>query len=218
MNIGILGTGSVGLTLADKLISIGHVVFIGSRSKTHPKAIEFIEKHPLNCQTGTFEECAKFGAILFNCIAGMVSIEALKLAGAENLAKKVLVDVSNPLDFSNGMPPSLSVVNTTSMAETIQSNFPETHVVKALNTMWAGLMVNPNLVEGGDHDTFLAGNNEEAKETVKGILESFGWISKHILDLGDITKARGLEMYLPLWLSIYGANKTGAFNIKIVGV
>jgi predicted dinucleotide-binding enzyme len=218
MNIGILGTGSVGLTLADKLISIGHSVFIGSRSKTHPKAIEFIEKHPLNCQTGTFEECAKFGAILFNCTAGMVSIEALNLASAENLANKVLVDVSNPLDFSNGMPPSLSVGNTTSMAETIQSNFPETHVVKALNTMWSGLMVNPKMLENGDHDTFICGNDDESKGMVQRILVEFGWEANHIHDLGDITKARGLEMYLPLWLSLYGSKKTGIFNIKIQGL
>lgn len=218
MKIGILGTGSVGLTLADKLISIGHEVFIGSRTNENAKALEFIQSHAENCQTGTFESSAKFGEILFNCTAGMISIEALNLAGLENLANKVLIDVSNPLDFSQGMPPTLSIVNTTSLAEAIQEAFPNTHVVKALNTMWAGLMVNPNLVGNGDHEVFLAGNSLEAKQAVQGILESFGWLSEHIRDLGDISKSRGLEMYLPLWLSIYGANKTGAFNIKIVGV
>ncbi len=218
MKIGVLGTGSVGLTLSEKLISIGHEVYIGSRSNNNAKALEFVKTHAENCQTGTFEASAKFGEMVFNCTAGMISIEALNLAGAENLANKVLIDVSNPLDFSQGMPPTLSVLNTTSLAEAIQEAFPQTHVVKALNTMWAGLMVNPNLVGNGDHEVFVAGNSADAKQMVIGILESFGWQSEHIRDLGDISKSRGLEMYLPLWLSIYGANKTGAFNIKIVGV
>ena len=126
------------------------------------------------------------------------------------------MDVANPLDFSNGMPPILSIVNTNSLGEEIQKTFPKANVVKALNTMWCGLMVNPFMINGGDHNTFICGNDSDAKDKVKEFLKSFGWSETNILDLGDITKSRGLEMYLPVWLSIYGATKSGAFNIKIV--
>ncbi|MDZ4669020.1 MAG: hypothetical protein SGJ00_14225 [bacterium] len=138
------------------------------------------------------------------------------MAGESNLKGKIIIDLANSLDFSKGMPPTLSIVNTSSLGEEIQLKFPESKVVKALNTMWCGLMVNPTLVNGGDHTTFMCGNDELAKEKVKEILIAFGWLNSNILDLGDITKARGTEMYLPLWLSIYGAAKNGTFNVKIV--
>ncbi|MBL7891145.1 MAG: NADP oxidoreductase, partial [Bacteroidia bacterium] len=165
---------------------------------------------------GTFANAAAFGDIIFNCTAGVGSIEALKLAGEDNIKGKIIVDIANPLDFSKGMPPSLAFVNTTSLGEEIQKTFPSVKVVKALNTMWCGIMVNPAMVNGGDHSTFISGNDTNAKEKVKEILKSFGWAEKNILDLGDITSARGTEMYLPLWLRIYGATNNGAFNIKIV--
>ncbi len=131
--------------------------------------------------------------------------------------RSILVDISNPLDFSKGMPPSLSVCNTDSLGEQIQAAHPSLKVVKTLNTLWAGLMVNPGMINGGDHSIFMAGNDADAKSFVsKNVLQAFGWKESNILDLGDITKARGLEMYLPLWLSVYGATKNGAFNIKIV--
>ena len=152
----------------------------------------------------------------FNCTSGGGSLDALKLAGENNLKGKIIVDLANPLDFSKGMPPSLSVVNTNSLGEEIQKAFPNSKIVKALNTMWCGLMVNPAMINSGDHSVFISGNDAAAKEEVKEILTSFGWHEKNILDLGDITKARGTEMYLPLWLNIYGATNNGAFNIKIV--
>jgi predicted dinucleotide-binding enzyme len=114
------------------------------------------------------------------------------------------------------MPPSLSICNTHSLGEEIQNEFPQARVVKTLNTMWCGLMVNPGLIHGGDHQAFMCGNDTQAKESARKILNSFGWADKNIMDLGDITKARGTEMYLPIWLSIYGTTKSGAFNIKIV--
>jgi predicted dinucleotide-binding enzyme len=138
------------------------------------------------------------------------------MAGEANLNGKTIIDVANPLDFSRGMPPSLAIVNASSLGEEIQQAFPKTRVVKALNTMWCGLMVKPDLINGGDHHTFISGNDAGAKEEVKKILRSFGWSDKSILDLGDITSARGTEMYLPLWLRIMGATNSGAFNIKIV--
>ncbi len=216
MRIAVLGTGNVGHTIGSKLIEVGHTVMMGSRTADNEKAKAFVAKHNGKATAGTLTDAAAFGEIIFNCTAGMASIEALKMAGEKNLNGKIIVDIANPLDFSKGMPPILSICNTSSLGEEIQKAFPQTKVVKALNTMWCGLMVNPAMINGGDHHTFVCGNHTDAKEEVKKILKSFGWAEKNILDLGDITKARGTEMYLPLWLSIYGATQSPAFNIKMV--
>ena len=216
MKITVLGTGIVGQTIASKLIETGHEVMMGSRSKTNEKALAFVAKHPMNAHAGTFAEAAAFGAIVFNCTLGAASIEVLSQAGADNLKGKVLIDVSNPLDFSKGMPPVLTVCNNNSLAEEIQKAFPDVKVVKTLNTMNCSVMVNPKLVNGGDHQVFIGGNDVSAKEQVTGLLNEFGWNNQSIIDLGDITSARGTEMYLPLWLRIYGSLKTGTFNIKVV--
>lgn len=216
MKIAVLGTGNVGDTIGSKLIEVGHTVMMGSRTADNEKAKAFVAKHTGKATAGTFANAAAFGEIIFNCTAGIGSIEALKLAGDKNLDGKIIVDIANPLDFSKGMPPSLAICNTNSLGEELQKAFPQAKVVKALNTMWCGLMVNPAMINGGDHSTFVSGNDAGAKEEVKKILKSFGWADKNILDLGDITKARGTEMYLPIWLSIYGATNNGAFNIKIV--
>lgn len=214
--IAVLGTGNVGDTIGSRLIEVGHTVMMGSRTTDNAKAKAFVAKHQGKASAGTFSDAAAYGEIIFNCTAGVGSIEALKMAGEKNLNGKVIVDIANPLDFSKGMPPSLAICNTHSLAEEIQKAFPQTKVVKALNTMWCGLMVNPGMINGGDHNTFVCGNDTESKGKVRAILKSFGWSEKSILDLGDITKARGTEMYLPLWLSIYGATHNGAFNIKLV--
>ena len=216
MKIAVLGTGNVGDTIGSKLIALGHTVMMGSRTADNEKAKAFADRHAEKASAGTFADAASYGEIIFNCTAGVGSMEALKLAGEKNLSGKIIIDIANPLDFSKGMPPSLAISNTNSLGEEIQKAFPQTTVVKALNTMWCGLMVNPTMINGGDHSTFVCGNDTAAKEKVKEILKSFGWLDKNILDLGDITKARGTEMYLPLWLSIYGATNNGAFNFKIV--
>lgn len=216
MKIAVLGTGNVGDTIGSKLVELGHSVMMGSRTSDNEKGKAFVAKHSDKARLGSFADAAAFGEILFNCTAGGGSLDALKLAGENNLKGKIIIDIANPLDFSKGMPPTLSVVNANSLAEEIQKAFPATNVVKALNTMWCGLMVNPAMINGGDHSTFISGNDADAKEKVKEILQSFGWADKNILDLGDITTARGTEMYLPLWLRIYGATNNGAFNIKIV--
>jgi predicted dinucleotide-binding enzyme len=131
---------------------------------------------------------------------------------------KIIIDVSNPLDFSKGMPPSLipSLSNTYSLGEEIQKTFPNVKVVKTLNTMWCGLMVNPKLIGNGDHTNFICGNDADAKSKVRLLLNEFGWRNENILDLGDISTARGTEMYLPLWLRIWGATQNGSFNIRVV--
>lgn len=212
MRIGILGTGVVGQTLGTGLVKLGHDVKLGSRTATNEKAAKWVASAGEHGTHGTFADAAVFGEMVFNCTGGMVSLAALNEAGAENLKNKVVVDVSNPLDFSKGFPPSLSVCNTDSVAEQIQRAFPEAKVVKALNTMTAPLMVNPAAVPG-DHDLFLCGNDADAKARVTELLRSFGW--RGILDLGDITAARGMEMILPIWLRLMGTFKTPMFNFHI---
>ena len=212
MRIGILGTGVVGQTIATRLVQLGHDVKLGSRTATNEKATKWVSGAGDHGTQGTFTDAGVFGEIVFNCTGGMVSLDALNQAGAESLKGKVLVDVSNPLDFSHGFPPTLTVCNTDSVAEEIQRAFPETKVVKALNTMTAALMVNPAAISG-DHEVFICGNDAEAKTRVTELLRTFGW--RGILDLGDITAARGMEMILPIWLRLMGTLKTPMFNFHI---
>lgn len=212
MKIGILGTGMVGATLGSKLIQVGHEVRMGSRSMNNEKAAEWVKGNGSKASQGTFDDAASFGEVVFNCTAGTASLAAITAAGAKNLKGKVLIDVANPLDFSKGMPPTLSVCNTDSLGEQIQRTFPNVKVVKALNTMNCVLMVDPSLAPG-EHDVFVCGNDAQAKDRVKEILKSFGW--KSIIDLGDITAARGTEMVLPLWLRLMGLFQSPKFNFKI---
>ena len=212
MRIGILGTGVVGQTIGGKLVALGHDVKLGSRTATNDKAAKWVAQHGSHASQGTFADAAAFGEIVFNCTSGMVSLEALRSAGAESLAGKVLIDVANPLDFSHGMPPTLSVCNSDSLGEQIQRAFPGVKVVKTLNTMTAGVMVNPSSVPG-DHDVFVSGNDADAKAKVAELLRSFGW--RTIIDLGDISSARGVEMVLPVWLRLMGTFKTPTFNFHI---
>jgi len=213
MNIGIFGTGMVGQTIGSKLIQLGHQVRMGSRTEKNEKAAQWVVANGRRASYETFTDAAVFGEILFNCTAGVASLQALEMAGAENIKGKILIDVANPLDFSHGMPPSLTVCNTDSLGEQIQRAYPETRVVKTLNTVNRNVMVNPALVAGA-HDMFLCGNDPEAKAMVTRILkEWFGWES--VLDLGDISAARALEMVLPLWVRLWGILQTPNFGFKI---
>jgi predicted dinucleotide-binding enzyme len=143
VRIGVLGTGTVGRTIATKLVELGHEVMMGSRTADNRQAAEWVAENGSSASQGRFGDAAAFGELIFNCTAGAASLEALEAAGETNLAGKTLVDVANPLDFSQGMPPSLTVSNTDSLAEQIQRRFPDAKVVKELNTMNAELMVAP---------------------------------------------------------------------------
>jgi len=215
LKIGIIGTGMVGTTLGSKLVQLGHEVRIGSRSANNEKAVEWAKSNGSKASCGTFSDAAAFGDVVFNCTAGNVSLAALRLAGSSNLKGKVLVDVANPLDFSKGMPPTLTVCNTDSIGEQIQRAFPDAKVVKSLNTMNCKVMVEPFVVPG-ESNVFLAGNDSDAKSKVRDLLQSFGWKAGTIVDLGDITASRGTEMILPLWLRLYGLYSDGSFNFRIV--
>jgi len=226
MKIGIFGTGIVGQTIAEKLIDLGHEVMIGTRNKENLLARKepdsfgrppFIEWHKSNSKVGlgTLSETAEFGELLINAMQGNGTISALKSIGDELLSGKILIDIANPLDFSQGFPPSLTICNTDSLAEHIQRTFPELKVVKSLNTMNANLMVNPRMI-GEDQTVFLSGNDNRAKDTVKHLLQSFGWKESEMLDLGDITTARASEQLLPIWVRIYSGIGNPMFNFRIV--
>jgi len=225
MRLGTLGTGVVGKTIAARLAGLGHDVMVGTRdpqetlSRTEPDPYgdppfnAWQKEHP-EARLGTSGDAAAHGEMVVNATSGVVSVEVLELAGETNLNGKILIDVANPLDFSKGMPPTLSVSNTDSLGEQIQRRFPEARVVKTLQTMNAYLMVDPAQLAEADHTVFVSGDDAEAKASVTELLRSFGWTD--IIDLGDITTARGTEMLLPIWLRLFGALQKPTFNFKIV--
>lgn len=214
MRVGVLGTGVVGRSIANKLLGLGHQVTMGSRSAAGEALGEWLAEAGEGARGGSFAEAAADSELIFNCTAGTASLAALGAAGAENLEGKTLVDVSNPLDFSQGMPPTLAVCNDDSLGEQIQAAFPGARVVKALNTVTSAVMVEPTRVRG-DHSIFVCGEDAAAKAQVSALLEAFGWPPDAIVDLGEIGAARGTEMYLPLWLRLYGALGSADFNISI---
>jgi predicted dinucleotide-binding enzyme len=225
MKIGIFGTGGVGRTIAAKLTSLGHDVMLGTRdeqatlARTEGGAMggaAFKDWHKDNTtvKLGTHAAAAAHGELLINATNGGGSLEALTLAGEANLGTKTLLDISNPLDFSKGMPPTLFVCNDDSLGERIQKAFPKMRVVKGLNTLTAALMVDPALLPEPTN-IFLSGNDAAAKDEVRGVLRQFGWSDADMIDMGDITTARGTEQILPIWIRLWGALGTPMFNFRI---
>jgi 8-hydroxy-5-deazaflavin:NADPH oxidoreductase len=227
MRYAVLGTGTVGRTIAGKLVSLGHEVAVGTRdpeatlARTEPDAMgnppvaQWLDEHS-QIRLRPFADAASFAESVVNTTAGTASLTALDAAGADNLAGKVLIDIANPLDFSQGMPPSLNPVNTDSLGEQIQRAFPEAKVVKTLNTMNAQVMVEPSRV-AGEHHVFVSGDDADAKKAAAELLVSFGWPAADVIDLGDITTARGTEMLLPVWMRLWGALGHFDCNFHIQG-
>ena len=216
MKVAVLGTGGVGHALASKLVSLGHEVMMGSRQAGNEKAVEWASSAGSGASEGSFADAAAFGELVINATAGVATLEALSSAGADNLSGKLLIDVSNPLDFSAGMPPTLSVCNDDSLGEQIQRTFPDARVVKTLNTVTADVMVDPALVPPV-HNLFLSGNDDAAKEQTSSLLRELGWPQEAIVDLGDISTARGTEMFLALWIRLRLMLGTNHFNVGIHG-
>jgi 8-hydroxy-5-deazaflavin:NADPH oxidoreductase len=226
MKIAVFGTGSVGQALANRLAGLSHNVTMGTRhvettlakeskgAQATPTMREFLQTHP-DILLKRYADAADGSALIVLATKGEGAQAALSAAG--NLDGKIILDLTNPLDFSKGFPPTLFVSNDNSLGEVLQQAFPTAHIVKTLNTMWNGLMVHPRMI-AEDHTVFLSGNDANAKARVKEILSSFGWRDSEIMDLGDISTARGTESILPIWLRIYGATQSGAFNFKIVKV
>lgn len=224
MKTAILGTGTVGRTIAARLIELGHSVTIGTRdaeatlARTETDAMgnapfrAWAAENPAVTLAG-FADATVGAELIVNATNGGASLEVLAQAGVENLDGKVILDISNPLDFSHGMPPTLFVKDTDSLGEQIQRAFPSARVVKSLNTLNADLMVRPGSLPESS-TVFVSGNDADAKRTVTELLKEFG--HQDVIDLGDISTARGTEMLLPVWLRLWGALGTPAFNFKIV--
>lgn len=224
MKITVLGTGMVGRAHAGKLVELGHDVVMGTTdvaktmadTKTDgmgtPPYSVWHKDHP-TIELATFQEATNHGEMIWEALSGAAAVEVLKSVEPE-LGDKILIDIANPLDFSQGMPPSLFVSNTDSLGEQIQRTLPKVKVVKTFNTTNAYLQVNPQLLANADHHIFVSGNDAEAKAKVMEIQKSYGW--KNIIDLGDITTARGTEMLLPIWLRLWTALGNPNFNFKIV--
>ncbi|CCH21595.1 NADPH-dependent F420 reductase [Micromonospora lupini] len=216
MRIAVLGTGSVGRTISARAAELGHQVTIGTRDVAATLAGDYAAwtaEHP-EVGLATQADAAAGAELVVNATSGSGSLPALTAAGAANLAGKVLLDIANPLDFSAGFPPTLTVQDTDSLAEQIQREFPQAKVVKSLNTLTAELMVRPRQLADGAHSVFVSGDDAEAKRIVTGLLVSFGHTD--VIDLGDLSTARGTEMLMPLWLRLYGRLGTADFNFKVV--
>jgi predicted dinucleotide-binding enzyme len=225
MKIGILGSGVVAQTLGTKLVELGHDVVLGTRDPakldekknmagTLREWITKTGKGPKPGKVASFADAASHGELLISAVHGQNTIEALQLASADKVGPKVLIDTGNELDFSKGMPPGALASQSNCLAERIQAAFPNLKVVKSLNTIGAPVMVAPQALAGGEHTVFVSGNDAAAKAAVAEVLKSFGW--KDVLDLGDVSSARGPEMYMAMWLRLWGATGTGMINVKVV--
>ena len=224
MKIAVLGTGMVGQALAGRLFELGHEVVVGTRDaeatlrRTGPDSTgnhpfgTWHQKHP-GVGLASLAAAAAASELVVNATSGSVTLQVLEQVGADNLAGKILVDIANPLDFSNGFPPTLFVKDSDSLGEQVQRAFPEARVVKTLNTLNADLMVRPKDL-GAESSVFVSGDDPAAKGLVTELLQSFGHTD--VIDLGDITTARGTEMLLPVWLRLMAALGTPAFNFHVV--
>lgn len=208
--IGILGSGSAAQTLGLGFLAAGHQVMLGTRDPG--KLDAWRGRAGPEGRVGSFEGAARFGQVVILSVLGSAAENVIRLAGVENLAGKVLIDASDPLDFSSGRP-GLFVGTTDSLGERIQRLAPEARVVKALNTVVAEVMVDPTLT-GGEPDMFIAGDDATAKHVVTGLLEDFGW---PVIDMGGIESARWLEALSLAWV-VY-SHRTGSTRhaFKLVG-
>lgn len=211
--MGVLGTGMVGITIADKLIFLGYDVMLGSRSGNNEKSVEWIKNKGNHAKIGNFAQTAAFGDILFLCVKGEKAIEVVNSLDPAQIKGKTILDITNPLDFSSGMPPFLvpSLTNTNSLGEEIQKIIPEANIVKTLNIVSCTIMVSKQK-PGGNPTMFVSGNNSKAKQEATNILREFYW--DDIIDLGDITTSRGTEMILPLWVRTMLVLGHGNFAFK----
>lgn len=194
MKVGVLGTGVVATTLAEGFANHGHSVMLGSRTPDSEKLRDLSKKMEGKASTGTFAEAASYGDILVFAILGSAVDEVINLAGPKNFAGKLVIDTTNPLDFSKGFPPGLLTGLTDSLGERIQRKLPNAKVVKCFNTVPNSRMINP-----GDNsaEMLICGNDKQAKQEVISVLKQFGWAGA--IDIGGITESRWLEAFVPLW-------------------
>ncbi len=218
MKIGVLGTGVVGEAIASALIEKDYYVMMGSRTADNKKGREWVKKSGKFASQGTFSDAVAFGDFIFLCLNGEHALDVIKELPTENVANKIIVDTTNPLDFSNGMPPRiLEKFENTSLGEELQAALPHSYVVKTLNTINYKLMVDARIVNNGDHNLFISGNNTDAKNKVMHFLvDNFHWRADRLIDLGGIETARTVEAIVPFWVTVWQNLGTPLFNFKIV--
>jgi predicted dinucleotide-binding enzyme len=207
MKIGVLGTGDVGKALGKGFVTLGHEVKMGSRTAPNDKAVAWALDMGPKASAGSFADAAEFGDIVVLATLGVANEEVLHAAGPANLRGKVVIDATNPLDFSGGIPPKLAIAGNDSGGERVQRLIPDARVVKAFNTVGNPFMFRPEF-PGGPPDMFIAGNDEEAKTKVSAILKDFGWATVH--DLGGIEASRYLEAMCMVW--VLSAVRGGTWN------
>ncbi len=215
MKYAVLGTGMVGHTLATKLVALGHEVRMGARTADNEKAVDWAAGQGGRAGHGSFAEVAGWADRVIFAVNGAAILDVAEATTNAAVAGKTVIDVTNPLDFSHGMPPTLipELSNTTSAGEALQAKLPDAHVVKTLNTMNHEIMVDPARVPG-DHDVFLCGDDANAKADVTALLAEFGWTDP--VDLGPLSAARGTEGLMPFWLRMWGVAGSADFNYRIV--
>jgi len=225
MKIAVLGTGMVGKTLAAALVKAGHTVAIGTRSPDATLAKDVpMEAEPIRYEDWlaardgiamhTFADAAVDADMVISSLSGKHAVPTLSQL-AESLSGKVVVDTTNPLDFPDGPAPLLTVMNDDSLSEQIQRALPDARIVKALNTVGFSVMTRPAEIAGGNHILPICGNNSEAKTTVRSVLAELGWTESQMIDLGDLSNARGMEAYMLYWFRLMHALGTADFNIAI---
>ncbi len=227
MRIAVLGTGMVGRALAGRLSGLGHAVVVATRNveqtlaRTDPGAMgtpPYAEWQQANPQVRlvSFAEAGAHADLFVNATAGTSRLNALEAVGSDGLAGKIVLDLAIPLDLSQGMPPKLLVANTDSLGEQIQRAFPNARVVKTLNTVFFQVMIDPSRVPGR-HSIFVAGEHQDAKQTVRGLLAEFGWPEDSVIDLGGIHAARATEMYMQLYFTLVGVfGGDFDFNVAVI--
>lgn len=203
----------VGMTIATKLVQQGHHVTMGSRNPENPAAAHWANANGVNASQGSFTDAAMLSEMILLCTRGEATLEVIHTVGRVAFGEKVVVDVSNPLDFTRGSPPPLLICNTDSLGEQVQKAIPYARVVKTLNVVSWEAMTDPG--RAGHPTMLLCGNNAGAKTTAAAMLRDFGWID--ILDMGDIKSARALEMLAPVWMAVCAATGHSLLGFRIVG-
>ncbi len=211
--VGVLGSGEVGRRLAAGFRSRGHDVMIGSRDPGKPELREWLSGDGAGIQAGTFAQAAAHGELLVLAVLGNAAEEAIADAGADNFSGKVVIDAMNPLDFSGGFPPKLSVTGEDSLGERVQRALPDANVVKAFNTIGSPYFVNPKF-SAGDPTMLIAGDDERAKRTVGDVLADLGW--SDTVDIGGIEGSRELEAICIAWVKIGGARGSWDHGFKLL--
>jgi predicted dinucleotide-binding enzyme len=211
--VGVLGTGEVGRRLAAGFRGRGHEVTIGSRDPDKPELREWLSGEGAGIQAGTFADAAATGELVVLAVLGDAAEQAIAEASPENFAGKVVIDAMNPLDFSGGFPPKLSISGEDSLGERVQRTLPEAKVVKAFNIIGNAYFVDPSFSEGGP-TMLIAGDDAEAKRTVTDLLTDFGW--SEVVDIGGIEGSRELEAICIAWVKIGGVRGAWDHGFKLL--